>query len=227
MEYHTTSGIKVLDRAASILNAVAHTPLSLADLSQTTGLPRATAHRIASALEVHKLLSRDEHGRWALGRCLHTPSSLIDAATPILTSLVQETGESAQLYEISGNSRVCLASEAAAAGLQNIVPTGMHMPLNAGSAARAFVAFAPLPIPRDAAFSQADIDTTRKQGWAESISERQVGLASISAPIYSPEQELVAVLSISGLADRFTPSPGALWADTITTAAAKLSSRLH
>lgn len=226
MEYHTTSGIKVLDRAASILNAVAQTPLSLADLSQTTGLPRATAHRIASALEVHKLLSRDEHGRWALGRCLHTPSSLIDAASPILTSLVEETGESAQLYELSGNSRVCLASEAAAAGLQNIVPAGMRMPLTAGSAARAFVAFHPLPIPRDAEYTAADIEATRAQGWAESISERQVGLASISVPIFNTEKNLVAVLSISGLADRFEPGPGALWAETIQQAAQRLSARL-
>ena len=61
------SGIGVLDKAVAILDAAAVDPLALAELVERTGLPRATAHRLAVALEVHRLLSRDDDGRFVLG----------------------------------------------------------------------------------------------------------------------------------------------------------------
>ncbi|EEW50570.1 hypothetical protein HMPREF0290_0797, partial [Corynebacterium efficiens YS-314] len=57
-EITTESGIKVLDRAVTILNVIAEQPRSLAELAAATSLPRATAHRLASALEVHGMLAR-------------------------------------------------------------------------------------------------------------------------------------------------------------------------
>ncbi|MBB1037863.1 helix-turn-helix domain-containing protein, partial [Dietzia natronolimnaea] len=53
------SGIGVLDKAMTVLHAVAEQPCVLADLCERTGLPRATAHRLAVGLEIHQLLSRD------------------------------------------------------------------------------------------------------------------------------------------------------------------------
>ena len=43
--------VAVLDKAVTILRAVADEPAGLADLVARTGLPRATAHRLATALE--------------------------------------------------------------------------------------------------------------------------------------------------------------------------------
>ena len=56
------SGIGVLDKAMTVLHAVAEQPCNLNELCTRTGLPRATAHRLAVGLEVHRLLMRD--GRW-------------------------------------------------------------------------------------------------------------------------------------------------------------------
>src|SRR5262245_35283229 len=63
------SGVGVLDKAIAVLNAVesAPRPLSLAELVAATGLSRATAHRLASALATHGLVRRDDEGRWSLG----------------------------------------------------------------------------------------------------------------------------------------------------------------
>ncbi|HZG94039.1 MAG TPA: helix-turn-helix domain-containing protein, partial [Mycobacteriales bacterium] len=44
----TLSGVGVLDKAVGILDALSAGPLSLADLTAATGLPRATAYRLAS-----------------------------------------------------------------------------------------------------------------------------------------------------------------------------------
>ena len=61
------SGIGVLDKAVAVLHAIAESPCGLAELCERTGLPRATAHRLAAGLEVHRLLARDDAGRWVLG----------------------------------------------------------------------------------------------------------------------------------------------------------------
>jgi DNA-binding IclR family transcriptional regulator len=58
------SGIGVLDKAVAVLHAIAESPCSLAELCNRTGLPRATAHRLAAGLEGHCLLTRDGEGRW-------------------------------------------------------------------------------------------------------------------------------------------------------------------
>jgi DNA-binding IclR family transcriptional regulator len=57
----------VLDKSVLVLEAVEAGASSLAALVERTGLSRATAHRLAVALEVHRLLSRDRDGRWQLG----------------------------------------------------------------------------------------------------------------------------------------------------------------
>ncbi|HEY9557413.1 MAG TPA: helix-turn-helix domain-containing protein, partial [Acidimicrobiales bacterium] len=63
----SVSGVGVLDKAMVVLAAVEVGPLSLAQLVDRTGLSRATAHRLAVALEAHGLVRRDEEGRFCLG----------------------------------------------------------------------------------------------------------------------------------------------------------------
>jgi len=62
-----SSGVGVLDKTAAVLGALESGPASLAQLVQATGLARPTAHRIAVALERHRLLARDAQGRFILG----------------------------------------------------------------------------------------------------------------------------------------------------------------
>src|SRR5689334_23331691 len=94
----------------------AHGRASLSDLVEATGLARPTAHRLAVALECQGILARDANGRFVLGARLVAWGTaaakeigLADAAGPVLERLVEETGESAQLYVRSGDRRVCVA----------------------------------------------------------------------------------------------------------------------
>ena len=58
---HRVSGIGVLDKSVSLVDAVAAADgrCSLAELVAATGLPKPTAHRLAVALEAHGWLRRD------------------------------------------------------------------------------------------------------------------------------------------------------------------------
>jgi DNA-binding IclR family transcriptional regulator len=127
----SVSGVGVIDKAVAVLHAVAERPLALAELVDTTGLSRATAHRLARALEQHGLVRRDDDGRFALGvqlialgRAAADEFSLAESATPALEQLRDETGESVQLYVRDGDQRVCIASLESPHGLRTIVPLG-------------------------------------------------------------------------------------------------------
>lgn len=222
------SGINVIDRSVAIVKAAATGPRSLAQLCELTGLPRATVHRLATALEVHGILARDDNGLWRQGTALTSAgSSLLDAARPIMTALVDTTRESVQLYQRSGTSRTCVAAVELSSGLRDTVPVGSRLPLTSGSAAKVILAHsspelvdAILP---DARFDRAELARVRETGLAESVSEREVGLASLSAPVMDPSGSLIAVLSISGPVERLRPSPLAVWGAELREAAAELN----
>ena len=123
------SGIGVLDKAVGVLHAVADSPCGLAELCERTGLPRATAHRLAAGLEVHRLLSRNGDGRWRLGPALtelagQVNDPLLAAGAVVLPRLREITGESVQLYRREGTSRICVAALEPPAGLRDTVPVG-------------------------------------------------------------------------------------------------------
>ena len=103
-----TSGVGVLDKAALVLTALESGPATLAGLVAGTGLARPTAHRLAVALEHHRLVARDMQGRFVLGPRLAELSAaagedrLLATAGPVLARLRDITGESAQLWRRQG-----------------------------------------------------------------------------------------------------------------------------
>ena len=94
--------VAVLDKAVAILRAVAAEPATLAELVERTGLPRATAHRLAVALEGHRLVRRTPVGAWAPGPALaelgRGVADLAELAGRHLVALRDASGESAQFY---------------------------------------------------------------------------------------------------------------------------------
>ena len=222
-DYSAVSGIKVLDRAVAIMMAAANKPSTLNDLCETTGLPRATAHRLATALEAHRLVARTPEGKWTIGSAFPgNRNDLLTSAKPIMDQLMEETGESIQLYQWTETTRTCVATAEPSQGLHNVVPVGSQLPLTSGSAARIIAAFADVTVD-DATFSQADVDAAKKAGYSESIEEREAGLASVSAPVMDSNGQLIAVLSISGSVDRFKPSPAEKFGQQLLAAAGTLS----
>ena len=223
------SGVGVLDKSVLVLEAVAAGATSLAALVERTGLSRATVHRLAVALEVHRLLARDGDGRWRLGGRLAelsgapTGDSLLERADAVLVRLRDATGESAQLYRRQGEARLCIAAAERGSGLRDTVPVGTSLPMTAGSAAQVLLAWAPEdPLVRAAAFTPRTLSEVRRRGWAHSVAEREAGVASVSAPVHARDGSVIAAVSVSGPLERLTRSPGRLHAAAVCAAAAEL-----
>jgi DNA-binding IclR family transcriptional regulator len=229
------SGIGVIDKSVAILSSVATAPRALADLVEATALPRATAHRLAVALELHRLLARDGEGRFILGPRVAElsaalPDPLVAAAGPVLAEVRDECGESTQLYRRDGAERVCVAAAERAHGLRTTVPVGSRLPLTAGSGAQVICAWSPAEtlgdiLPR-AEFSVRSLAEVRRRGWAQSVGQREPGVASVSAPVLSSGGDLLAAISISGPIERLGRSPGARFAPVLIRGARKLATAL-
>jgi DNA-binding IclR family transcriptional regulator len=213
----SVSGVGVLDKAMIVLEAVAVEPLGLAALCDATELPRATAYRLAVALESHGVVRRLDDGRFTLGlrliglgRAATTGFPLAVLARPILEQLRQETGESVQLYVAEGDARRCVVSLQSPHGLRWIVPEGVLLPMEKGSAGRALA---------------GDVG---KAGWSESVEERERGVCSVSAPIYAQDDgHIIGALSVSGPVERLTRSPGRQVGLAVVHASGQLRSELH
>ncbi len=208
----TVSAVGVVDKAMVLVEAIEAKPLSLAELVTATGYSRATTHRLAGSLEAHGLLRRDAEGRYALGARLISLGQkaedgfpLAEVALPSLQRLVDETGESAQLFVRQGETRICIASVESPHGLRTIVERGAVLPLNAGSGAK---------ILRD--------EPVGKQGWLDSVAEREAGVASVSAPVCVGDV-VIAAVSVSGPIERIGINPGNVHGAAVSKAALEIA----
>ena len=206
----------MLDKAVAVIDSLVDGPKSLADLVGATGLPRATAHRLAVALEQHDIVRRDADGRFALGfrlaalgRAALDSSPLAELSRPALASLRDSTEESVQLYIRDGAHRVCIESLESPHGLRTIVAVGASLPLDMGSAGKVLRG-----------------DTIPARGWVESVEEREAGVASVSAAVRDPHGTVVAAVGVSGPIERTTRRPGQRYGDAVRRAATTIEQAL-
>jgi DNA-binding IclR family transcriptional regulator len=202
-----------------------------------TGLARPTAHRLAVALEHHRLVARDMQGRFVLGPRLSELASaagedrLLAAAAPVLAYLRDVTGESAQLYRRQGDFRVCVSAAERMSGLRDTVPVGSALPMTAGSGAQILLAWEePDRLHRGlqgAKFTATTLAGVRRRGWAQSVAEREPGVASVSAPVRGPSNRVVAAVSVSGPIERLSRAPGRLFAPAVLAAGERLTEALR
>jgi DNA-binding IclR family transcriptional regulator len=205
---HTVSGVGVVDKTVRILEVLSDgRPRSLGELVTDTELPRATAHRLAHALQAHGLTHLGPDDRWGIGaRVAQLARSggepvLASVARPILEHLRDVTGESAQLYIERAGSRLCVLTVESGHGLRTIVPLGAVLPLDAGSGGRVLRG-----------------ESVPRRGWLESVEERERGVASVSAPVRRDGAVLAAV-SVSGPVERTTRQPGRRYGAAVAAAA--------
>jgi DNA-binding IclR family transcriptional regulator len=205
--------VGVLDKSVQILQALADGPLDLVGLQAATALPRATAHRLATALEAHHMVRRDQAGRFCLGfelirlgTAATTNFPLAELATPALIELRDRTGESVQLFVREGEGRRCVVSLQSSHALQWIVPVGALLPLEVGSAGKVLLT---------------------AQRLAESVEERERGVASVSAAVVDRGGRIVAAASVSGPVERLTRTPARHLGVAVEEAAAAVSAALR
>lgn len=213
-----TRGLAVLEKLAEAEGGV-----SMTDLSQRLGLPPSTTHRLLSTLEkMGYVYQHGEVGLWYVGvrafsigcAFLHN-RDLVAQAHPFLRALMEKSGETTNLAVFEDGEVVIIDQVQCREMMRMIANLGSHAPIHASALGKAFLASLPEAdiagilqrkgLPRlspntidTPAKLRAELEITRRRGYAIDDEEHAVGLRCIASAIYNEHSEPLAAISISG-----------------------------
>ena len=239
-------GAQAVLRAVSLLKLFTseQPEMSLAQLSQASGLNKTTTHRLLRALQSQSLIEKNTStgsyslgaGLMALGVQALASSDLRRRVRPMLKMLARETGETATLEVPVEDSMLILDEVAgrhvvAAAG--NI---GTRWPIHATSTGKVLLAYeehrmdnlpdelvavAPNTITRKDLLA-VQLTEIRKRGYAEGIDELEDGFAAVATVIRGALGDVQGALSIGGPSQRLGAARRAELGAALCRAASRL-----
>lgn len=221
--------VATIERAADVLFLFTEDDrqrLGVTEIATELGISKAVVHRILTSLKERDLVSADATSRkYSLGPAVLTLANayrdqldLRPMALESMERLCEQTNETATLSIRNGNTRIYVDQVTPALEVRMTVQTGRPYPLHAGSSSKAFLAFLPpseidayLADQRLEAVTEAtvtdpvklrtELTSIRAQGYATSLGERQLGAASVAAPVFDRDG-VVAVISVCGPLER-------------------------
>jgi DNA-binding IclR family transcriptional regulator len=211
-----------LGRAATILGAFdeEHRELTLAALSQRSGLPRSTTHRTADTMIRLGWLDKPEH-RYRIGNRLFELSGLApirhelrEAVLPYLQDLHHATRITVQLGVLDGPRVLVVEKITGHRQMPMLSQVGGTLPAYCSALGRAILAWSdeetvdtviaaglPARTPRTLTSPVAlrrELAAIPDRGWAVEREEGNIGLSCVGAPIFGPLGDVVAALSVTG-----------------------------
>ena len=245
------ANMRSLDRAIDVLSALqdANKPLRLSEIARQTTLHVATTQRILNVLVERGYVARTGDGYTAGPAALAAAHAFVVTnplsvlSQPTLQQLAVSTGYTASMYVRVELSRVLIARVESDKPLNYVLPVGERLPLHVGSAGKIILADMPAADidqvlaaagdvtlasgqPLDRSALDAELDKIRGDRHAVSISERQYGIASVMAPVRTPDDVLVGVLGVTGPAEEFTEAKLGQLIPEVRRAATALGARL-
>ncbi|MGZ4031551.1 MAG: IclR family transcriptional regulator [Tumebacillaceae bacterium] len=239
--------VRAVERALDILLCFSgtETELGLSEISKRLGLHKSTVHRLLASLESKGFIRRHTSTeKYRLGWSVlelvsnvYQSDDLSSIVLPVMTRLRDLLGETISLYILSGNERIRIQAVESNQPVRRVANIGKRLPLYVGASGKVLLAFSNVQLEailNDPSFPAelnkteflAALQQTRDQGYAVSIEEREPGAAAVAAPIFSRGGEIVAALSVSGPADRFTPESVERMADAVRKSASVVSKML-
>ena len=220
-----SGGLELISKAGAVLDILEqHKEASAADLAAALGEPLSSVYRLLQSLTTTGWVDRgSRRGAYRLGLSLMTIGGLVEdhldireASLPSLRELVDATGVTSFLCVRRGPRAVCLERIEGYAVQSLAMLLGGSLPLYAGAAPRALLAFLPVaeqsailkdtsqqlrddpPRPDDQDII-ADIARIRAVGYSVSNGDVTPGIAALGAPVFNHRGEVQGALSLSGL----------------------------
>ena len=239
----STSGIQSIERAFSVLLAVATEAGGITDVARRVGLPVSTVARLLATLEQLQAVVRQDDGvSYRIGPTVSSlaagnDTTLIGRARPFLAELVEHVGETAGLSVLDGNEVLYLDH----VGAENVIQiqdwTGKRTPFHVVSSGLVLLAHSSpkaidkLLIGSLEQFTEHTSVSTKKlrqrlaairdAGCAWTIEEFQIGLTSVAAPVFNSKGQPVAAIHCHGPSYRFATAASRTAIETAVIAAAR------
>lgn len=247
---HDVTGLRSVTISTRVIGCFTrHEELGPTQVARELGIAKSTAHEMLAALAAGGLLERVPRGRYRLSLALFDYGQLVldrlpirRVARPELLELHQSIEETVQLG-LPASGRVMyverfdngsLPQEASGEWMRKV--SGF-----ASSSGRVLAAFdeqiaaATLALPRtkytprtitDTAQLQHVFARARANGWVSTTEERAVGLASLSAPVFSASGQVAAAVSVVGRTRALSGSRGAFILRSLLVSARRISAEL-
>jgi DNA-binding IclR family transcriptional regulator len=192
------------------------------ELSAHLGFSPATVQRILQTLKTEAFVDQDPQTRqYRLGniyfsflQTLQRIYPVTVVAQPFMKQLFSRTQETVHLNIIEGTERICVDNIESSQHLKGFMPIGIRSPLYAGASSKCLLAFSDrqfieeylkkvklIPITKNTVTDikkiRSELAAIRKQGYALSLSERNLGLGSLSAPVLNHKGVLLASISLA------------------------------
>lgn len=219
-------------RTADVLSYLATSPsrpVGVTEIAAALDLSKAVVFRILVSLLDRGYVEFDAASRryllgpqtLKLGMAYQERADVQRSAHDALVSLSDRSGETATLSLRTGWERIYVDQALPREDIKMVVAIGRPFPLHAGASSKAFLAFL-APAEQERFFEQhrqlasltertivcsaalrAELKEIRQRGWSTSSGERQIGAASVAAPILGADGQPTAVISVCGPAERF------------------------
>lgn len=200
-------GRSVTSKVLAILSAFEHSrgSMSLTQIAEQAELPLSTAHRLVGELIDEGMLARGPHGKIQLGLKLwsiaqNTGRQLRDTARPFVQDMFSLTGHTSQLAIRDGASSLFIDRVYGRRQVPRASRVGGRLPLHATAVGKVLLAFSepwvaeaylrrdlePLT-PRtktNPMVLAAELEQTRRNGYAMTLDEVREGASSIAVPVY-------------------------------------------
>ena len=218
-----STGVDVIAKVDAVLSILEqHGETSAADIAELTGEPLSSVYRLLQSLTGIGWVDRgSRRAAYRLGVLLLEVGSRLEdqldireAALPTLRQLLNDIGVTAFLCVRRDARAVCVERLEGLSVRSLAMQLGSSLPLYAGAAPRALLAFLPVveqqavlavdelagdPARPDRAAIETDMEQVRHRGYAISDGDVTPGIAALGAPVFDHRGQLAAAISISGL----------------------------
>ena len=202
--------------------------LGVSELARRLGLGKSTVHRLLTTLQAEGLVQQGPRTdgyrlgivMFELGEAARVHLDLHVAAHSVLARLREQTGETSQVSVADGDDVVVVDRVESGHSLRLFTEAGRRVPMYCTASGKVMLAFQPEARQgsylrrvelraltshtiTDKARLRTELRAVRARGWAESMNEREVGVASVAAPIRNISGTVVAAISVGAPITRF------------------------
>ena len=212
------AGRSTVDRLFSLLDVFDREGLTLGEVSERSGIPLTTTHRMLGALEEWGGVERDADGTyrigmrfWELGTRATGPARLRELAMPALQELYEATHENVQLAVLDRGSALVIERLTGPRAVRTVTVVGGRLPLHATGVGKVLLACSPELLAQTARRGLrrctpytlvmpgalvADVRRTAETSLGYSREEMTLGAASVATPVYGSGRAPVAAIGL-------------------------------
>jgi DNA-binding IclR family transcriptional regulator len=252
-EFKSKDGaVGVITKVLRILETIQGSPsgLTLKPICDVTGINKSTAHRFLKHLLREEYLMRTAAGAYMIGPKLSRMTTranqwdtLLAVARPILWELWKSTAETVNLASLDQETVLYIEVFESPHEFRLSSKVGTRRPLHVTALGKALAAFLPsaqqerllsgmkleMATPNSIvslAKFRHELEKVRQQGYAVDNEEAVLGARCLAAPVFAPDRNPVAAVSLSGPVTRITVGSIPRLTETLIASARSISAAM-